>query len=83
VPKGLQIVKGRMNAVMLGIALVANDFSPKATATPRAERVATAAVTILAAEEIRFRHTPIQPLAEKGAVRQYRQRGTMTLIEFY
>jgi hypothetical protein len=72
-----------MLIAMLTLVHMANAHEPQRSANPRAERVVTASVTIIAAEEIRFAEKKDQSKPTKGVIRQHSQRGGLNLIEFY
>lgn len=72
-----------MLIAMLILAHITNVYEPQRSASPRAERVVTASVTIITAEEIRFAESKDQIKREKGVIRQHSQRGDLNLIEFY
>jgi hypothetical protein len=69
-----------MVPALISLALVANSYQPPRVAIPKDDRVVTATVTIMAAEEIRF---GADERKARGQTRQYRTRNGMPLVEFY
>jgi hypothetical protein len=76
-------LKSRVTPILISLALVANSYQQPRVAIPQAERIATATVTIIAAEEIAFRADPSRSERSKGRARQLRLRDGMPLVEFY
>jgi hypothetical protein len=65
-----------MHLAIFALALAANSYE-----LPPAQRIATATVIILPAEEIHFGHPA--PRDDRGRLRQQRVRDGVPLVEFY